>query len=48
MQINMDQLFKGGILVDAAGRRRGDVLVRDGRIAAIAPDIVEASPRGPR
>ena len=34
-------LLKGGTLVDGNGRRRGDVLVRDGRIAAIGPDIVE-------
>ena len=34
-------LLKGGTLVDGSGRRRGDVLVRDGRIAAIGPDIVE-------
>jgi len=35
-------LLKGGILIDGSGRRRADVLVRDGRIAAIGPDIVEA------
>ena len=34
-------LLKGGTFVDGNGRRRGDVLVRDGRIAAIGPDIVE-------
>ena len=39
----MDLLLKGGILIDGAGRRRGDILVRDGRIAAIGPDIVFAS-----
>jgi len=39
----MDLLLKGGTLIDGTGRRRGDVLVRDGRIAAIGPDIVEAS-----
>ncbi|MBR5075858.1 MAG: dihydroorotase [Bacteroidales bacterium] len=39
----MDRLLKGGILVDGAGRRKADVLVRDGRIAAVGPDIVEAS-----
>ena len=39
----MDVLLKGGTLIDGAGRRRADVLVRDGRIAAIGPDIVEAS-----
>ncbi len=38
-----DLLLKGGTLIDGTGRRRGDVLVRDGRIAAIGPDIVEAS-----
>ena len=38
-----DLLLKGGTLIDGAGRRRGDILVRDGRIAAIGPDIVEAS-----
>ena len=39
----MDRLLKGGILIDGTGRRKADVLVRDGRIAAIGPDIVEAS-----
>ena len=39
----MDVLLKGGTLIDGSGRRRGDVLIRDGRIAAIGPDIVEAS-----
>ena len=39
----MDRLLKGGTLIDAAGRRLADVLIRDGRIAAIGPDIVEAS-----
>ena len=39
----MDILLKGGILIDAAGRRRADILVRDGRIAAIGPDLVFAS-----
>jgi dihydroorotase len=39
----MDRLLKGGTLIDGSGSRRGDVLVRDGRIAAIGPDIVEAS-----
>ena len=39
----MDRLLKGGTLIDAAGQRRGDVLIRDGRIAAIGPDIVGAS-----
>ena len=34
-------LLKGGTLVDGGGRRQGDILVRDGRIAAIGPDIVE-------
>ena len=38
-----DLLLKGGTLIDGAGRRRGDVLVRDGRIAAIGPSIHEAS-----
>ena len=38
-----DLLLKGGILVDAAGRRKGDILVRDGRIAAIGPNILYAS-----
>ena len=36
-------LLKGGTLVDGSGRRPADILVRDGRIAAIGPDIVEAS-----
>jgi dihydroorotase len=39
----MDILLKGGTLIDAAGRRRADILVRDGRIAAIVPDLVFAS-----
>ena len=39
----MDRLLKGGILIDGSGRRKADVLLRDGRIAAIGPDIVEAS-----
>lgn len=39
----MDKLLKGGILIDGSGRRRGDILLRDGRIAAIGPDIVCAS-----
>ena len=30
-------------LIDANGRRQADILVRDGRIAAIGPDIVYAS-----
>ncbi len=38
-----DLLLKGGTLIDGEGRRRGDVLVRDGRIAAIGPSIYEAS-----
>ena len=38
-----DLLLKGGTLIDGTGRRRGDVLVRDGRIAAIGPSIHEAS-----
>ena len=38
-----DCLLKGGWLIDGTGRRRGDVLVRDGRIAAIGPSIYEAS-----
>ena len=38
-----DLLLKGGTLIDGTGRRRGDILVRDGRIAAIGPDIIEAS-----
>ncbi len=38
-----DLLLKGGTLIDGAGRRRGDVLVRAGRIAAIGPSIHEAS-----
>ncbi len=39
----MDLLLKGGTLVDATRRRVADVLVRDGRIAAIGPDIRYAS-----
>ena len=42
----MDRLLKGGVLIDGTGRRKADVLVRDGRIAAIGPDIVEASGAG--
>ena len=38
-----DLLLKGGWLIDGSARRKGDILVRDGRIAAIGPDIVEAS-----
>ena len=36
-------LLKNGTLIDAAGRRQADLLIRDGRIAAIGPDIYEAS-----
>ena len=39
----MDLLLKGGTLIDAMERRQADVLVRDGRIAAIGPDIAYAS-----
>ena len=39
----MDILLKGGTLIEAAGRRRADILVRDGRIAAIGPDLIFAS-----
>ena len=39
----MDLLLKRGTLIDAAGRREADILVRDGRIAAIGPDIIYAS-----
>ena len=35
-------LLKNGTLIDAAGRRSADILIRDGRIAAIGPDIIEA------
>ena len=38
-----DILLKGGSLIDGGGRRRGDMLVRGGRIAAIGPNILEAS-----
>jgi dihydroorotase len=37
------RLLKGGILIDGEGRRVADVLVRDGVVSAIGPDIVEAS-----
>ena len=37
------RLLKGGILIDGEGRRIADVLVRDGVVSAIGPDIVEAS-----
>ena len=30
----MDRLLKGGTLIDGSGSRRGDVLVRDGRIVS--------------
>ena len=36
-------LLKNGTLIDAAGRRSADILIRDGRIAAIGPDISFAS-----
>lgn len=39
----MDKLLKGGILINGGGRRRGDILLRGGRIAAIGPDLVHAS-----
>ena len=39
----MDRLLKGGVLIDGKGRRKADLLLRDGRIAAIGPNIVEAS-----
>ena len=39
----MDTLLKGGTLIDGKGRRRADLLLRDGRIAAIGPDLVHAS-----
>lgn len=37
-------LLRGGTVVDAAGARRADVLVRDGRVAAVGlqPDVVGA------
>lgn len=35
-------LLKNGTLIDAAGRRSADILIRDGRIAAIGPAIIEA------
>ena len=34
-----DLLLKGGILVRAEGQRRADILVREGRIAAVAPHL---------
>ena len=43
-RLNMSTLLlKGGLLTDGTGQRRADILVRDGRIAAISPDIVFAS-----
>lgn len=39
----MDRLLKGGTLIDGTGRRRGDILLRGGRIAAIGPDLAFAS-----
>ena len=39
----MSFLLKKATLIDAAGRRQADLLIRDGRIAAIGPDIYEAS-----
>ncbi|GAA4402788.1 dihydropyrimidinase [Fodinibacter luteus] len=35
-------VLRGGTVVDAVGRRRADVLVRDGRIAAVGPDLARA------
>ncbi len=35
-------LLKNGTLIDATGRRRADLLIRDGRIAAIGPAIIDA------
>ncbi|MCR5351695.1 MAG: dihydroorotase [Bacteroidales bacterium] len=32
-------LLKSGTLVDGKGRRQADILIRDGRIAAIGPDL---------
>ena len=38
-----DLCVKGGILIDAGGRRRADLYVKDGKIAAIArPDAADA------
>jgi dihydroorotase len=34
-----DVVIKGGRIVDAGGERSGDVVVRDGRIAAVGPDL---------
>jgi len=39
----MDLLLQGGTLIESSGQRRADILIRGGRIAAIGPDIVEAS-----
>ena len=36
-------LLRHATLIDATGRRRADLLIRDGRIAAIGPDISFAS-----
>jgi dihydroorotase len=41
----MDELvIRGGRVIDATGERRADVLVRDGVVAAVEPEIEDASP----
>jgi dihydroorotase len=39
-------LVRGGRVVDATGERRADVLVREGRIAAVGDDLRDAAGRG--
>jgi dihydroorotase len=38
-----DLLIRGGLVVDATGERRADVLVRDGQVAAVAAGIEPAA-----
>lgn len=35
----MSTVIRGGRIIDATGERRGDVLIEDGRIAALGPDL---------
>jgi dihydroorotase len=37
--LSRDLVIKGGVVVDATGSRRADVVVADGRIAAVGPDL---------
>ena len=40
-----DLILKGGILGTPQGVREGDILIREGRISAIGPDLAEADAR---